>query len=487
LIWCYEGETLLETLAEVAIDYARKLKVSYAEARFQSDIRESIILKNGILEASVLEEERGIGIRVVVDSSLGFASMNILTRRSVEDAVKKAFKAARSASKVLKKGVSMGIEEPANDKVEVKPRVKSSDVDLESKVQLLKEADEEAGAFVAKTNVKIPARILTLDTWNTEKIVITSEGGSVRSIMPRAALFTLLTAYHPEKGSIQRFFNLGGTGGWEVVEKWNLPKLFSEEAYSLSKIILEAKKPPKGEMDVVMGPEVVGIVSHESCGHPSEADRILGREAAQAGETYLKTNSLGLRVGSAYVNVVDDPTVKGSFGFYKYDEEGVKARKRILIKEGIINEFLHNRETAGVFGVQSNGSSRAVSYNREPIVRMANTFVEPGDYTKEELIEGIQEGIYVKNFMEWNIDDRRFNQRYVGLEAYRIEKGELKERVRNPVLEMTTIGLWSAIDAVGEDLEFQAAYCGKGDPMQGIPVWTGGPHVRLRKVKLGGV
>ena len=236
----------------------------------------------------------------------------------------------------------------------------------------------------------------------------------------------------------------------------------------------------------MLGPEVVGIVSHESCGHPGEADRILGREAAQAGETYLKMDSLGMNVGSPVVNVADDPTVQGSFGFYLYDDEGVKAGKRVLIKDGIINEFLQNRESASVFGVQSNGASRASAYNREPIVRMANTFLEPGDYSKDELIEEVKDGVYIKNFMEWNIDDRRFNQRYVGLEAHRIENGELKERVRNPVLEMTTVGLWSAIDAVGKDLEFQAAYCGKSDPMQGMPVWTGGPHARLRGIRLGG-
>lgn len=271
-----------------------------------------------------------------------------------------------------------------------------------------------------------------------------------------------------------------------MVEGWDLPKLFWDEAHELSKILLEAKEAPKGEMDLVLGPEVVGIVSHESSGHPGEADRILGREAAQAGETYLKADSLGLRVGSHLVNVVDDPTIKGSFGYYVYDEEGVKARKRVLIKEGAINEYLQNRETAYVFGVESNGASRAVAYNREPIVRMANTFLEPGEYDEEELFEGIKEGVYIKNFMEWNIDDRRFNQRYVGLEAYRIEKGELTDVVKNPILEVTTVGLWSAIEAVGKDVGFQAAYCGKGDPMQAIPVWTGGPHTRLRKVRLGG-
>jgi TldD protein len=117
---------------------------------------------------------------------------------------------------------------------------------------------------------------------------------------------------------------------------------------------------------------------------------------------------------------------------------------------------------------------------------MANTYLEAGDMSFEELIEDIEKGVYVRNFTEWNIDDRRFNQRYTGFEAYMIENGELGTPVRNPTIEMTTTGLYRAVDAVGKDLRFYGATCGKGDPMQGIPVWTGGPTIRLRNVKLGG-
>jgi len=476
----------LENLVEFIIDSARNMGAEYAEARLQIDLRESLILANGILEASILEESRGIGIRVLVNGSLGFASTNVLRRREVERALKQAFKIAKATSKIISHKISMGKGDVKSGKVKVKPRVNFASVDLESKVNLLRESDEQIMDAAAALDVKVPARRATLDTWTTEKIVMTSDGANVHSITPRAALFALITVFHPQRGSVQRYFNLGESGGWEIVEKWNLPKIFYDETYAVSRVLMEAAKLAEGEMDVVLGPEVVGIVSHESCGHPSEADRILGREAAQAGETFLKPDSIGLRVGSPYVNVADDPTLKGSFGFYLYDEEGVKARRRILIREGVINEFLHNRETASVFNLESNGASRAVAYNREPIVRMANTFFMQGDYSKEELFEDIKDGIYIKNFMEWNIDDRRFNQRYVGLEAYKIEKGELREMVKNPVLEVTTVGLWSAVDAAGKDLEFQAAYCGKGDPMQGIPVWTGGPHIRLRKIKIGG-
>ncbi len=474
----------MEEITRFALDYAGGLGVDYAEARFQSDVKETVTLKNGVVEASQLEEKRGISIRLIVNTSLGFASTSTLTKRSVRTAARQAYKAARAASRVIAKGVSMGRGRLGDEKVEVRPRIQFGNIGIESRVQLLTEADEQTQQEAGNAETKIPSRILRLDVWNTEKIVMTSDGATVLSTTPRAALFTLLTAYHPQKGTVQRSFNLGGTGGWEIIRDWNLPQLFADEARSLSKVLLEAEKTSRGETDLVLGPEVIGLVSHESSGHPGEADRILGREAAQAGETYLHADSVGLRVGSTQVNVVDDPTLRGSFGFYKYDEEGVEARRRTLIKEGVINEFLQNRETASVFGVESNGSARAVAYNREPIVRMANTYLEPGDYARDELLEETREGVYIKNFMEWNIDDRRFNQRYVGLEAYRIEKGELKEMVKNPILEVTTPGLWMSVDAVAEDLEFQAAYCGKGDPMQGIPVWTGGPHVRVRKIRI---
>ena len=212
----------------------------------------------------------------------------------------------------------------------------------------------------------------------------------------------------------------------------------------------------------------------------------LGREAAQAGESYVKPDMIGHRIGTGAVTVVDDPTVPNSYGFYEYDEEGVRAGRRTLIKNGIIAGFLQNRETAAELGVSSNGAARAVSYDREPIIRMANTFMLPGDYNDEELIEDVSKGVFIKTFMEWNIDDRRYNQRYVGLEAYLIENGQITSSVRNPILEITTPGLYSSVDAVGKTVEYEAATCGKGEPEQGAPVWHGGPPIRLRKVRLGG-
>jgi TldD protein len=283
----------------------------------------------------------------------------------------------------------------------------------------------------------------------------------------------------------QAYEQFGYSGGWEAFKGWNVTEKMIHNAKILKEIITKGKAVKPGTMDLVCGPEVTGIAAHESCGHPMEADRILGREMSQAGRSFIFEGGpywIGTKIGSEVVTIVDDPTIEHSYGFYAYDDEGVKARRRYLYKNGIINEFLHNRESAAKLGTKSNGSSRSVNYDREAIVRMANTFVLPGKMSEEEILEGVKNGVYMKSFTEWNIDDKRFNQRYVGREAYIIENGELKYPVARPVIETTTEKFWTAVDAVSENIEFDAATCGKGDPMQGVPVYTGGPSIRLREV-----
>src|SRR2546422_7927322 len=135
---------------------------------------------------------------------------------------------------------------------------------------------------------------------------------------------------------------------------------------------------------------------------------------------------------------------------------------------------------------RSNGAARAVNYNVEAIVRMANTFVEPKDHTVEELLEDVKFGVYMKSFMEWKIDDKRYSAKYAGREAYLVENGEVKHPVRNTVIELTTPAFWSAVDAVGKDLDFEAGFCGKSDPGQALDASLGGPTIRLREVYLRG-
>ena len=473
----------MKDIPEFAVNYARSLGATYSEVRIQKDTSDATIIKNGEPQFSGFLREFGLGIRLIINGALGFASTNELEKDSIAETILSAASMARASANTLRRPILLSNARVSREKWEVKQKRKLSSVSIEDKLKLLLEADKN---FKLKGGAKFPARILSLSETVTEKAYLNSEGTHIISKIPRASFHYMATAYSAGKGTAQRYNKKGASGGWEVISSWNVADFISEEAKVLSSILTKGKRPPKGSLDAILGSELVGIVCHESCGHPFEADRILGREAAAAGESFVKTETLGTRLGSEHVTIVDDPTIPNSYGHYSYDDEGVRASRRELIKKGIVNTFLHNRETAAELGIESNASARAISYNREPIVRMSNTYMEKGDHNLDELIESVAMGVYIKSFMEWNIDDKRFNQRYVGLEAYLIRKGEIKHLVRNPVLEITTPSLFMSVDAVGKDIDYSAAVCGKGDPQQGAPVWTGGAEVRLRNIKLGG-
>ena len=464
-------------LVEYAVRRALGMHADYAEARFQANSLTQLFMINGNIEALTSTSRAGIGVRVIVNGSMGFASTNDPTQ--VDKAVECAVKGAKACTKISKK-IKLSEETFCEASYASKVLERPEDISIDEKIEFLKSLDE-----LAKER-GITGRNISLRNSREQVYYVNSEGSRVEGDVTRVSVDVMLTlVIGPE--SAQEFIGKGGSGGWELVKKWNILEEISRIASVMKRSIEKGMPSPKGKMDLVLGPHVVGLMMHESTGHPYEADRILGREAAQAGESFVKPDMLGKRIGSEIVTVVDDPTIEGSSGFYLYDMEGVRARRRVLMKNGIINEFLHNRETASVFGVKSNAAARASSYDREPIVRMANTFMLPGDYSQEELIEGVREGVLISRFTEWNIDDRRYNQRYVGSEAYLIRGGRLDKMVKRPILEITTPAFYSSIDAVGKDLEFHPGLCGKSDPAQSVPVWFGGPSVRLRGVRLGGI
>lgn len=476
------GAETAKDLAEAAVSKARAAGASYAEARVQSTWERMYVLKNGEPQPSFFGEGYGIGIRVISRGALGFAATNDMRRASVNAIAAKAVKLAQGSSVVLKKPMVLDRSKPARRKWAPPEKQRVEDADSAWLRRVLLEV--EGRVSDGKAGVKIPGRLLYLGAELEKRYYVNSDGARVEGRLPRVGFFGSLTAV--EGGaSAQRFIQQGETGGLEVVKRIDLARVVEEEAKAMGKVIKTATKPPNDTLDVILGPELSGIAAHESVGHPQEADRVLGREGAQAGESYLKADSLGRKVGSLEANVSDDPTLLHSNGFVPVDDEGVEAKKRLLIKDGVISEFLQNRTTAMEFGLTSNGASRSVAFDREPIIRMSNTFVEPGDYTTEELLKEVRHGVFFKTFTEWNIDDKRLNQRYVALEAYLIEQGELKGLVKSPVLEITTPKLWGSVKARSKHMEFEAATCGKGDPMQGAPVWTGGPETLLAGIRLG--
>ncbi|MGA1974852.1 MAG: TldD/PmbA family protein [Conexivisphaerales archaeon] len=469
-------------LAEKAVEAAMKADAEYAEARLQRNIEQMAALKNGEVETPGYGDTLGVGVRVIYKGALAFGSTNLLDKSNVAELATRLAKQAKASAPHFKEKVKMSREDVHLAKWRAEESEPLEDVTLESILSYLRELD--AAVTAVGTDLKIANRVLYLMSEVDEKYYVNSDGSKLDSRVPRLMLLGILSGV-AGGNVVQRTVQYGESGGWEALGRMKVLEKLSEESSMVLKILKEAAKFVPGEMDVLVGHEVAGIMAHESVGHPGEADRILGREGAQAGESYLSSDDVGLRVGSNEANISDDPTLPHAFGYYLYDDEGVKSRKRRLIAGGSITELLQNRETAQTFGVDSNASARAVRYDREPIIRMANTYVEPGDYTFEELLKEISHGVYVKNFMEWNIDDKRLNGRYVGHEAYLIEHGEVKGLVRNPVIEISTPRLWGGVYARGKEMEFGAATCGKGDPQQGAPVWHGGPKFVVKDVKVG--
>ncbi len=468
-------------LASFSVGEAGRLGASYAEARMHGSVGSGFMLKNGEPQPSVMGDSFGMGIRVIFRGALAFGATNTLERSAVKALTEQTMRMAKGSAGLVKKKVRLEDEPAVHAKVVAPEKEKIEGADAAWLKSLLMEIDRR---IQAGKGPKIPNRMLMASSDLDEKYYVNSDGSEVQSRIPRVFFFGILTAI--ENGEVaQRMIQQAETGGLEVVERLRLVSKVEREARTLRRVLGQAKKLQPGIMDVILSPELSGIAAHESVGHPQEADRVLGREGAQAGESYLKKDSIGFKVGSPEANISDDPTLIHSNGYSPIDDEGVRATKRRMIVGGRVTEFLQNRSSAAELHARDNGAARSADFNREPIIRMSNTFVEPGDYATEELVKEVRNGIYFTSFTEWNIDDKRLNQRYVGLEAYRITQGELGEMVKAPVLEITTPALWGSVKGRSKRLEFEAAVCGKGDPMQGIPVWTGGPDTLLSKVRIG--
>ncbi len=471
----------LDSLIKYSINYGLDKGAEYIESRYEKTTSEEIILRNGEVEGFINSNVEGINIRLLYNGVIAMGSSNILTKSYLENIIDELISIANANKILLRKKASFSEEQTLDINYFLAENIKCFDLPVDEKVNFLKELDSQIED--SRFKVKFFGRNLFLRCNREYKLYENSEETRVESQIPRSSLFYLITGKYGEH-TMQKYGEIAGSGGFEVIKNDKTYEELYNVASILDKFLLESVSSPIGKMDVVVSGEVAGIIAHEAVGHPFEADRVLGRESAQAGRSYISPDMIGKRIGSDEVNVSDDPTIPGSYGFYLYDDEGVKTRKRMLIKEGIVNELLHNRETASVFGVNSNGAARGGGFDKEPIVRMSNTFFEPGDYSVEELIEDVVHGVYIKSFMEWNIDDIRLNQRYTGLEAYTIENGELRLPIKNPVIEISTLDLLSKLDARGNKLEFYPGHCGKGDPMQSVPVWMGGPDLRFRDIHL---
>lgn len=240
---------------------------------------------------------------------------------------------------------------------------------------------------------------------------------------------------------------------------------------------LEAKSVKGGQYTVILDPNLAGVFIHEAFGHLSEADFVYENPRMQ------ELLVLGKPMAIPQLNVVDDATMPGLPGSLKYDDEGVPAQRKYLIKDGIFTQRLHSRETAGKMQEQPTGNARALSAAYPPIVRMTNTGIESGDQTFEQMLSGIEEGVYAIRMLGGQTNGEMFT--FAAAEGYMIRDGKLAEPVSDVTLSGNVFQTLKDIEAIGNDSIYRNGGCGKGGQSP-LPVSVGGPHVRIKNVVVGG-
>jgi TldD protein len=439
------------------------MPADFVDIRAALSTSNSIAAKSGVLESAVSGTMSLFSVRVLDKGAWGFCSTNSLER--LPEVARRALKLARvAASRSLDSGLS---EEKAHvDRVRMKVGIRPEDVPLEDKAKKLLALNK---GMKRERIVSYDASYLDASThWyylNSEGSRIESESaGSMLSFAAYAKADTLQAAHE----------NCGGMLGAEVFEKYaDKPAEVSEKALGL----LKAGLVKSGNYDVVIDPKMAGTLAHEAVGHACEADSVL------TGESILR-GKLGARLGADGVTICDDPAVAGAFGFYLYDDEGVKASRHVLVHDGVLKSFLHSRETALKMGTHSTANARAQSVGHFPIVRMSNTYFEKGDARFDELID-MPSGVYVEGMKGGAVDISTGNFQFAAERGMLIERGELTKPLRDITIFGNILGTLKNIDGLGKKAgSFHPGTCGKG--LQAVRVADNGPAIRIRGARLGG-
>jgi len=461
------GDSLNIELAPKVIQRALNKGCEYCDIRIEDIHSTSLEVKDKELKKSISGKESGTNIRVLCNGAWGIASTNRLVKNDVMTALEDAVKLA----KISKGGkVRLSNVKISKDSVVWKPIKNPLNFSMEEKKKMLLEIE---------ANVKKIKGVHTVAPGYTDIRTITSysssEGADIYSDVTRTMCQVNIVA-KKGKDIIGYRTRVGGTGGMELFDI-DPPMQKAIDAAKSAVNILSGKSAPSGRFPIITNSDLTGVFVHEAVGHATEGDLVI------AGESILE-NRIGEKIGAPIVNIFDDPTLKNGFGSFPYDDEGVNGQRKVLVKNGVLNSYILNRETAYKLNMKPNGGARAESYMVKPIVRMSNTLMGAGDCAFDELFEGVKFGIYAKGSRGGQVDTTKGSFQFNAQESFLIENGEITKPLRDVSLSGSILEILKNIDAVGKDMSFgEPGYCGKG---QTVPVSDGGPHIRIKNVMIGG-
>jgi TldD protein len=474
-------------IAKLAVEAARRAGADSADARVGTDETESITVRNQEMEGIDRTTSTGLGVRVLVGGRWGFASTSRLDEADVAAAAELATRIARAASALPGEPVSLTEVEPAVASWQTTVGEDPFTVPLDEKVGLLVEATRRASSTRGVTYSQGMLDLFRRSTW-----FASSDGAAIDQVVTHSNVGIQATAVGADDVQVRSwpdsFRGHARAAGYEHIRATGI----LEEAERVGREAVELLSAPECPSEVttlVLDANQMQLQIHESIGHPTELDRVLGMELAYAGGSWLSPADLGkVRYGSPLVSITADATLPGGLGSFAYDDEGVPAQRVPLIVDGVLQGFQTSRETAHVIGQRSNGTSRADGWEHLPLIRMTNISIEPREGTLEEIVGEVDDGIFMTTNTSWSIDDKRINFQFGCEMAWRIENGRLTQPYRNPNYTGITPEFWGSCDAVGGPeawVLFGTPNCGKGQPGQTARVGHGAAPARFRGVQVG--
>jgi len=455
---------LIENAAQELAELVRRGDADYIEAHLEESQASHMVYRGRELESVGRSEAIGGNVRAMVRGGWGFVSFN-----NLDDLRGRVDMAVRQAGMVGSEASQLAAVSPVVDRVSAGVDRDPVTIPLAEKKQVLDEYNE-----IIWRQPEIQTSNIGYSDSRKRTIFLSSSGSYIEQ--ERADINLRVAAVAARDGDIQQAgLSMGSRGDLAPVRQLH------QEVERLSRQAVELLSAPKargGEYTVVLDPVLAGVFVHEAFGHLSESDFIYENDRLR------ELMALGKQFGSRELNIVDTATLPGLRGSYKYDDEGVPAARTYLIREGKLVGRLHSRETAAKLKEKPTGNARAINHRYPPIVRMSNTFIEPGAVSFEDMIGDIKEGIYAKNWYGGTTSMEMFT--FSAGEAYMIRNGKIAEALRPVVLTGNVFDTLKNIDAIGNDLDMnQGGGCGKGGQMP-LPVANGSPHIRIIRCLVGG-
>jgi predicted Zn-dependent protease len=450
--------------------------------RYVEHAREVLAVRQDTIEPPRFEIDRGVMVTAITDGGYGYCATSDLSIAGLQAALDRA-----SAWAQATRGNSVYGHSPADmpsprgtQLPEAAPTLALSRSEL---FDLLAEECREA-----RIDSRIVARYAALELRDSEQLYLTSAGGDWHKRSRYAIPYAHVTANHGAETQVRSFLD-ARRGGLEHVGEGRFigcGRMLAEEALQL----LGAPNCPSGRMDLLLMPDQMMLQIHESIGHPLELDRILGDERNYAGTSFVKPEMFGVyRYGSPLLNVTFDPTPARELASYEFDDEGERAEKVWLIRNGVLERPLGGRISQHRASLPGTANSRAASWNRAPIDRMANLNVEPGSSALTDMIASVERGVLMRSNVSWSIDDAR-NKFQFGCEwGELIENGKIQGIVKNPNYRGVSSEFWRSLRNVGDASTFEVhgtLYCGKGEPNQVIDVGHASPACLFADVDVFG-